>query len=172
MIDLQMKYCFACQDEYLPEISKCGVCGSVLLSGAEMLAKQNDNMQVQSQRLGALTDKDDIVTIFKGPLSEAKRIEAKLVSENIGTRVLGEEGGCGKGCCATDVELLIRRADAPDAQQIIDLDFESMTGVSDFNHNIADTGYDPDAQTSTCPACGFTFSTAENTCPDCGLCFG
>ena len=86
--------------------------------------------------------------------------------------VLGEEGGCGKGCCASDVELQIRRDDARDAQRIIDLDFETMTGISDFGHNIADSVYDPSAQTSICPACGFSFSAADHTCPDCGLCFG
>lgn len=172
MFDPQLKYCRVCKDEYLPEISNCGVCGDVLLNGAEMLAEYHEKKRVLTQRKGGLTPHDDIVTIFRGPLAEVKRIETYLASVNIGTRISGEEGGCGKGCCSPDVELEIRREDAPEAQRIIELDFDKMTGIADFSHEIVDAGYDPNASTSTCPACGFTFSTTSNTCPDCGLCFG
>lgn len=172
MYNNQMKYCLACKDEYLPEITNCGVCGSKLLSGGEILARKKEKELALQRRGGPLTPQDDIITIYKGPLAEVKRIEAKLAEEKIGTRIIGEKDGCGKGCCGSNVELQIRRDDGQDAQRIIELDFEKMTGISDFSHDIVDSVFDPGAPTSTCPACGFTFSTSGSTCPDCGLCFG
>lgn len=172
MFDPQMKYCQACGDEYVPDVTNCGVCGSVLYSGAEMLSAYHEKKKVFSYRKGALTTKDDVVTIFRGPLAEVKRIGALFAAENIGTRIVGEGGGCKKGCCSPDVELVIRREDGAEAQRLINADFEKMTGVSSFSHDIVDNGYDPGSEKSTCPACGFVFDTCSAACPDCGLCFG
>ena len=78
-IEKNMRYCFACQDEYRPEIEKCGVCGADLLTGDELIAKEKSRQQELDARKGALSENDDVVTILKASLSDVKRIEQQLV---------------------------------------------------------------------------------------------
>ncbi len=85
--------------------------------------------------------------------------------------MVSPDGGCGKGCCGSDVELKIRKEDGTAALKIIDSDFDRMTGFTDLSHEFADNGFNPEDQEASCPACGETFSTSTSTCPDCGLCF-
>ncbi len=172
MYDIKMNYCSACGDEYMPEVANCGVCGQLLLSGQEMQSKIRSDQDELASRQGSLKPEDDIATVFKGGMADVKRIEKQLLAVNIGTLIVGDDSGCGKGCCSPEVELKIRKEDGSAALKIIDSDFDSMTGVSDFTHDLADNGFDPEAQEASCPACGFTFSTSTTTCPDCGLCFG
>jgi hypothetical protein len=172
MYDVEMKYCSACGDEYMPEALKCGVCGKTLLSGQEMQAQTNSQQDEFKNRRGALTPTDDIATVFKGSMADIKRIEQQLLAVNIGTLIVGDDGGCGKGCCSPEVELKIRREDGEAALKIIDSDFDNMTGAHEFSQEFTDNGFNPDVQEASCPACGFIFSTATTTCPDCGLCFG
>ena len=171
MYDVEMKYCPVCDDEYMPNMKNCGVCGKPLLSGEEMLQYRNAGNEECASRKGALTAHDDIATIFKGPMADVKRVEGKLMSVNIGTCIVAQDSSCGKGCCAPEVELKIRREDGAAALKIIESDFEEMTGAVDFVHEIEDHGFDPSGLESTCPACGCIFSTENSTCPDCGLCF-
>lgn len=173
MIDPELKYCVRCDDEYLSHIEKCGVCGDALVSGAALLAMKQEQKRFTDSRRGALTEQDDIVTIFKAPLGEIKRLELQLNNHNIGTLVIGEGPSCGKGCCGGgNAELLVRREDFADAMVLINEDFERMTALTDHNAAFAEHTLDPAAELATCPACGFSFAATSDTCPDCGLCFG
>lgn len=172
IFEKNMRYCLTCQDEYLPEIKQCGVCGAQLMTGEEVLASQMSREQKLNARKGALTEKDDVVTILKASIGEVKRIEQLLVNENIGTRVVGDGPSCGKGCCGGgDVELLVRREDAQSAMTLIEQDFDKVTAIDTHNTAYADYGFDSASSANTCPACGANFSGSA-TCPDCGLCFG
>ncbi|MBA3014065.1 MAG: hypothetical protein KKD63_10585, partial [Proteobacteria bacterium] len=127
-IDPQMRYCLRCNDEYIPEMSGCGVCGAALISGADLLAQRQSKGKAQVVRKGALTVDDDIVTIFKASLAEVRRIEQQLKLDNIGTLVWGDKPSCGKGCCGSgEIELRVRREDAMAAMTIIEADFTRQT---------------------------------------------
>lgn len=179
-IDPHMRYCLTCNDEYIPEMTKCGVCGAELVSGNEVLARRQAGRQRTASRKGPLTPDDDIVTIFKGALADIKRIEQQLRREQIGTLVWGDKPSCGKGCCGGgEMELRVRREDAAATMAIIEADFARQT-ASHHHHlhgAVADYVFDPQGSTNQCPACGCSFSTPSIgsqglTCPDCGLCFG
>jgi len=172
MYDKDLKYCPVCKDEYLAHIVNCGVCDELLLTGIEMVNLHKQQHGDISKRKGALTPSDDIATVFKGPMQDVKRLEAKLISVNIGTMIVKDGGGCGQGCCAPEVELKIRREDGEAAIKIMETDFDEMTGALDFIHSFDDHGFDPNNADTTCPACGCNFSTQNSACPDCGLCFG
>ncbi len=169
-IDPTMRYCVNCDDEYMPQIEKCGVCGSVLLSGTELLARKQGRESILAARLGDLTPSDEIITIYKGKVDEVKRIERLLKAENIGTLIVGDENTCGQGCCGGSVELRVRVQDGRDALAIIERDLDETTNMHEHKA-FADHGYNQQAGEHTCPACGTVFPTTETTCPDCGLCF-
>ena len=171
MFDNEMKYCPVCDDQYMPELVNCGVCGEILLTGIEMDRRHTMQHGDIEKRKGALTPDDDIATVFKGPTADVKRVQAKLSAVNIGTVIVTQDGACGKGCCAPEVELKIRREDGGAALKIIESDFDDMTSAAEFIHGFDDAGFDPEENESTCPACGYTFSTQNSVCPDCGLCF-
>lgn len=175
-IDPQMRYCPRCQDEYMPDRAACGVCGTALLTGAEMLVQRQSSDQQKVTRKGALTPDDDIITIFKASLLDMKRLEPQLLKENIGVLIWGDKPSCGKGCCGGgDLELRVRREDAQAALAIIDADFTRQTASHGIHSAVADYGVDLAGDANSCPACGCTFSGSGGqalTCPDCGLCFG
>ncbi len=177
-IDPEMRYCVKCKDEYMPEMTNCGVCGLPLVSGSEMRQQQQTSRQQAKNRKGALTPEDEIITIFKAALSDCKRIERQLQQENIGTLIFGEKssGGCGKGCCGSgEMEVKVRREDAQAALAIVEEDFKRQTASHDGHSAVADYVVDPESSENVCPACGTPFSPSAGqplTCPDCGLCFG
>ncbi len=171
-IDKNMRYCLSCQDEYRPEIEKCGVCGGDLLTGEELIAKEKSIKQHSTLRKGALSESDDLVTILKASMVDVKRVDQQLTRENIGTLIRGDESSCGKGCCGGgSVELLVRREDGQAAIAIIESDFDKATAFDSHNTAYVDYGFDSSRDENTCPACGTGFSGSA-TCPDCGLCFG
>ncbi len=173
MYDPELKYCPKCKDEYRADIQNCAACNITLLTGIEMADFAENSSAARQNRKGALTHDDDIVTIHKGTLADMRALEPELQKERIGYLIAGDEpNGCGKGCCASNFYLQIRREDARDAFAIIEKHFARSTGLSDFDLSHADTVYNPDAGQAVCPACGFTFQTSTNTCPECGLCFG
>ncbi len=172
MIDPEMKYCPNCNDEYRPEISKCGVCGQGLVFGAEYRAQEQARLARVRSRPGAVQAGDDLVTIHKAPLKDMKPVEELLAQENIGFLLVGDDRSCGKGCCPANFELRVRREEARDAFLLLELEHRRSTGVASHGHDIEDHGFNPEAGEATCPACGYCFSTATTTCPDCGLCFG
>ena len=170
-IDPTMRYCLNCDDEYMPEIMQCGVCGADLISGEELLAQKRNYKDQRASRLGKLTAADDIITIFKAALYEVKRIEQYMKAENIGTLIVGDDDSCGKGCCGGGVELKVRVQDAPAAMAVIEADLDQTT-ASHEHGAFADYGFDQAEAEHICPACGTDFVGNGSTCPDCGLCFG
>jgi len=177
-IDPEMRYCPKCNDEYEPEMTACGVCGMALVLGAEMLMPRQTTRQQAAVRKGALTPDDEIVTIFKASLNDARRVERLLQQENIGTLLWGDKPSCGKGCCGGgDLELRVRREDARAAMLLIEEDFKRQTASHGDHSAVADYVVDPENSENVCPACGATFALDTRpgrslTCPDCGLCFG
>lgn len=182
-IDSEMCYCLRCNDEYMPDRTTCGVCGAALVSGRELQDQSHARLEPKANRKGALTPEDDIITVFKAPLLDVKRLEKQMQRENIGTLIWGEKSSCGKGCGKScggggDLELRVRREDAMAAMALLEDDFKRQTASHDMHNAVADYGFDPEDAENSCPACGCTFSVhsqggrQELTCPDCGLCFG
>jgi len=180
-IDPQMRYCVRCNDEYIPEMSNCGVCGAVLLNGVDLLAQRRAGRSQHAARKGALTAGDDIVTVFKASLADVRRLEQQMKRENIGTLIVGDKpaSSCGKGCCGGgEIELRVRREDAMAAMAVIEADFVRQTASHGSHSAVADYGFNPEGESNSCPACGCSFSMSgargaqSLTCPDCGLCFG
>ena len=172
MVDPELKYCLQCNDEYMPEIESCGVCGMKLISGQEMLEKEEARNRRLESRGGRITSDDDLVGIRQGPLSDMKRIEALLNSERIATLLVGDESSCGKGCgCASSFILQVRHEDAQDALMILEDEFRRATGLDQHDTSHSDNIFNPLAVEVVCPACGHSFSPAVGACPDCGLQF-
>jgi len=120
MVDPELKYCLQCNDEYMPEIENCGVCGMKLITGQEMLEKEEARNRKFENRAGMITPDDELVGIRQGGLAEMKQTEALLNSERIATLLVGDESSCGKGCgCASSFVLQIRSDDAQDALAIL-----------------------------------------------------
>ena len=172
MIDPELKYCTRCNDEYRAEIVKCACCGIPLLSGAELLESRKSQAGQLNKRLGALTAADELVSIHQGSSSELKAFESLLQRENIGAMIVDKSKGCGKGCCGTTLDLMVRKEDASDAYHLVQASLDKTRALDDHDLSGCDAVVDMDAGEATCPACGFTFQTSTTTCPDCGLCFG
>jgi hypothetical protein len=172
MVDPELKYCLQCNDEYMPEIESCGVCGMKLISGREMLEKEEARNHKLSSRASRIKADDDLVGIRQGPLADMKRIEALLNSERIATLLVGDESSCGKGCgCASSFLLQVRHEDAQDALMILDDEFRRSTALDHHDITHADNIFDPLAAEVVCPACGHSFPPSAGACPDCGLQF-
>jgi hypothetical protein len=172
MIEPDLKYCPQCKDEYRAEIIKCAACGIVLLTGAELLEGKKRKIDQRNSRLGALTVNDDVVAVHQGSASELKVFEKLLAQENIGAMIVDSSQGCGKGCCGTTLDLMVRREEAADAHHLIQRELDKTRALDDHDLSGSDAVFNPDAGQATCPACGFKFQTSTTTCPDCGLCFG
>lgn len=172
MIDPELKYCLQCNDEYMPQIENCGVCGMKLVSGQEVLAREEARNRKLSSRASRITADDDLVSIRQGPLADMKRMEALLQSERIAALLVGDENSCGKGCsCATSFILQVRREDAQDALMVLAEEFRRSTALEYHDITHADSIFNPLAAEVVCPACGHCFPPAAGSCPDCGLQF-
>jgi len=172
MIDPELKYCVQCNDEYMPHIETCGVCGMKLLSGQEMLAREEARNRKLSSRPARITADDDLVSIRQGALQDMKHMEVLLQAERIPALLVGDESSCGKGCsCATSFILQVRREDAQDALMVLSEEFRKSTALDSHDITHADSVYNPLALEVTCPACGHRFPPAAGACPDCGLQF-
>ena len=171
MIDVQLKYCPKCRDEYMPHAENCANCKIVLILGSELLAMEEQRHERLAQRGGEITPDDDIVTIHRAPLSEVRELEELLAKECIAVLITGDENACGKGCCPTAFYLNVRREDALDAIKIIEEQFERTTGIRGHDRSTAEAVFNPSAMLVQCPACGSTFNPSTTECPECGLCF-
>lgn len=169
--DKDLKYCPQCRDEYRADITTCAACQIELLTGGEMTDFVGQRQASRDNRRGPLTPDDDIVTIHKGSMADLQRLAELFAADNIGAAIVGDEGGCNKGCCGTTMSLQVRREDAQAAYQLIQDDFQQATGLADHDTRHCHGVFDQDAGQATCPACGFEFETSTTTCPDCGLCF-
>lgn len=172
MIDPDLKYCIQCDDEYRAEIEKCATCGIDLITGLQKIEMEEARQQKLKSRTAELSPDDDLAVIRRGSLSDMRHLEALLDRENIGTLLVGDDDSCGKGCCPSVYNLLVKREDGMDAVQIIEEEHRRTTGLASHENENGDTVFNPQASEAQCPACGHSFPTTETTCPDCGLSFG
>lgn len=171
MIDPQLKYCPSCNDEYRAEIIVCAVCETPLLTGSELLERQRAGMAKRGARKGVLREDDELVSVRRGVLAEMRAYEQVLQREGIATMLAGDNKSCGKGCCPSNFDLLVRREEAAEAVQLIAEEIRRTAphdGPGGLHH---DAVFHDEAAETTCPACGHKFPPAPE-CPDCGLCFG
>lgn len=172
MIDPELKYCTQCKDEYVPKIMDCPVCGTRLLTGREVLEAEEARERRLQGRAATIGPDDEVVTIRQGVLSDLKRLEELLLAEKIATVIVGDESSCGQGCCATRFFLQVKPEDARDALQVLEEEFKRTTALNHHDTTHSDSIFNPYAEETVCPACGYSFPPTTTTCPDCGLCFG
>lgn len=175
IIDPELRYCPSCNDEYMPRIEICAACKMKLLSGEELLARQEAKKRKFAARGSRITDEEQVVSIRQGPLADMKHAESLLRGEHIPTVLAGDEKSCGKRCgggCASTFILQVRPEDAQEALEILAEDFRRTTALD--HHDISHAGsiFDPLAAVAVCPACGYRFPPSTGACPDCGLQFG
>lgn len=178
MIDPDLKYCPACNDEYRAEIERCAACGVDLITGKKKIELEEARRQKLAGRSAELSPDDDLVAMRRGPLSEMRRFEELLHNERIGTALIGDMKSCAKDrfgnstCCPTVYTLMVKREDGMEAHHIIEEEHKRTTGLA-YHENInGDAIYNPHEREAQCPACGHAFPTTEKSCPDCGLTFG
>ena len=170
IIDPDLKYCPACEDEYRAEIEQCAVCGMKLLTGAEMLRMQETGSR-RPEQLESISADDELVDLRRGSMVDIRNLQTRLENEGIPTVVAGEKS-CGKGCCGgSELFLKIRVADLQDALQFLEKEHIRSTGLEDHDLTHADAVFNTAAQETICPACGCKFQPTTPNCPDCGLCF-
>lgn len=173
MIEPDLKYCPQCHDEYRADIEMCAVCGIALITGREVLAREEEKERKRQSRMNAaLSAADDLVTIHSAPLTDIRRFEESFAREGIATLVAGDDKNCGKGCCPSTFYLQVRREDAADAVAILEKEYNRATGLAHHDTTHMNNGiFNADAGQALCPACGHEFPTTTTTCPECGLCF-
>ncbi|MBU0944116.1 MAG: hypothetical protein KJ804_03585 [Proteobacteria bacterium] len=170
--DPDLKYCPRCDEEYRAEISTCVSCAVALITGSEKLAVEQEVAKSRPSRSMELSSDDEMADIRKGPLGEMKHLQTVLAANSIPSLIGGEKGGCGKGCCGGgEVYLRIRIEDGQEAMAVLAQEFKRTTALDSYDLSNIHAVYDRGAEQTTCPACGFVFSTDSSTCPDCGLCF-
>jgi hypothetical protein len=170
MIDPELKYCPKCKDEYRSEIVICGVCEAPLLTGAEILARQRAGAEKRAARKGELCESDDLVSVRRGPLGEMRTYEQLLGAEGIAVMLAGDDKSCGKGCCPSNFDLLVRREEGAEALQLIEAEIRRTARIDTDSADHHGAVFHDQAAETVCPACGHKFSPAS-ACPDCGLCF-
>ncbi len=172
MVDPNLKYCLTCQDEYMPEIVNCPICHDQLQTGQQVLEIEEARRNRLANRSGQVSSEDEVVSIRQGTLNDMKHLENLLKAENLGVLIAGDENSCGKGCCASNFFLQVRKEEAYDALKILEAEFLRTTGIEYHDTTHADSVFDPKAGEVVCPACGHAFSPTSTSCPDCGLQFG
>lgn len=171
IIDPELKYCPSCNDEYRAEISTCAGCDVELLTGTQLMELEEQKQQKKAARNMELSPDDEMVSIRKGPVMEMKELQIKLEREGIPSLVVQEGGGCGQGCCGTNLLVQVRMSDVQDVLAILEQEHVRSTGLAEHDTTHAGAVFNAAAENATCPACGCSFATTQATCPDCGLCF-
>ncbi len=170
-IDKELKYCPQCDEEYRADIIKCADCGTELISGAQLLATQAEAKEEQVSRDMNIGPEDELTDVRKGPVREMKQTQALLKKLGIPSLVVSGKD-CGKGCCGPDVLLQVRSSDIPEVLAVFAREYQNSTALHEHDLSHSNAVFNVKAEETTCPACGFSFSTQATTCPDCGLCFG
>jgi len=173
VIEEELKYCLACEEEYMPEIQRCANCGRELLTGAQVLAGATRQKAAGDRDQGPIGEGEDVVPIHKGSVLDVQQAKRLLEREGIAALVTGAtgQGGCGKGCCGSEVVLMVRRTAAEGAAAVLARHYVESTGLREMGGPGVEAVFDPRATHATCPACGCSFSTDLGSCPECGLCF-
>ncbi|MCF8056667.1 MAG: hypothetical protein K9K37_08515 [Desulfocapsa sp.] len=170
--DPDLNYCPQCDEEYREDIVNCATCNISLISGSERLAMEEAAKSKMAARTMDISSEDELAAIRKGPLGDMKYLQGLLAAEKIPSLLAGEKGSCGQGCCGGgDIYLQIKVADGEEAMNVLAMDFKRTTALDSHDLSNVHAVFDTGAESSTCPACGVTFSTTSKTCPDCGLCF-
>jgi len=172
MIEPDLKYCPKCDDEYRAEIEKCAACGIELITGLQKIEMAEARRKRLESRTTELSPDDDLVEIQRGTLPDLRYLSSLLDKENIATLLVGDMKSCGKPCCPTIYNLLVRREDGMDAMHIIEEEHRRATALAQHQNSHSDAIFNPYAAEAQCPACGHSFPTTETSCPDCGLSFG
>lgn len=105
-------------------------------------------------------------------INEAKRLKEKLLTRGIDIDLIHNDETCKKSY-QTRIEVWVTLESIAEVQKMIqdeNMDLLISEGV-EINHDQLNQIFDPDAETTVCPACGTTFSTKLKECPDCGLVF-
>ena len=171
-IDPDLKYCPRCNDEYRADIVTCAECGVELLTGRQMQAMLEKRRQGRAAGAVPIRPDEELVDVRRGAVLQIKELQVILGEHGIPSLAVGEGGGgCGKGCCGTDLVLRVRPGDAPEVARILEEEYIRGTALAEHDGGHLDAVFDMDAQQATCPACGCRFATTTTTCPECGLCF-
>ena len=178
MVELDLKYCPKCDDEYRAEIENCAACCIKLITGQQKIELEEIRRKKLESRGGDLSPDDDLVKIRRGPLTEMRHLSSLLHNVRIGTLLVGDLKTCGKDRFGnviptpTAYDLQVKSEDANEALQIIGKDYKKNTDLDQYDLSHSDSIYNPQASEARCPACGHIFPTSEENCPDCGLSFG
>lgn len=105
------------------------------------------------------------------PLQDAKDLQDQLLKKGVEIVLNHNDQTCKRGCTIT-VEVLGFEKDLPTISEIYTKNFQKLTEGHNVNWEQMNAVFDPNQAEATCPACGFTFSTAKTECPDCGLVLG
>lgn len=169
-VDPDCGYCPQCGGEYRAGIQCCADCAVALVSGRELLARQQNSSPSAVRR--PISPDDELVGIQKGPLLQMQMAQALLKREGIPSLAAAESGSCGSGGCGgPSLVIQVRRADAEEAMAVLAREHLRATGLQEHDLVLAEAVFDAAAESALCPACGCQFSTAQTACPDCGLCF-
>ena len=171
-IDPDLKYCPVCNDEYRAEFVLCAGCEIELMTGRQYIEMTGAGIQERESRSMDLSTDDELIQLRSGPLNEVKQLRSLLEKEHIPSLLVSKDGNCGKGCCGPSFLLHVRFEDGQAAMAILADEFRRTTSLMSHDLSTTDSVFDPDAETTFCPACGCSFSPTVMTCPDCGLCFG
>jgi hypothetical protein len=166
-IDPELNYCPRCQDEYRTEIRTCAACAVALVSGVEMLDRQQRRPASRPEEIGP---QEAVVSVHKGSMLQVKALQTHLLDRGLASRVTKEDGGA-CGCKGVEVLLQVRESDLPEVAAALAEEYRQSTGLSDHDTRFAGAVYNPEANEALCPACGCRFAPRLTECPDCGLCF-
>ncbi len=169
-IEPEMFYCPSCGAEYRLDLPACVTCMIPLTKGSEKLAQVVREQELRAGRRDLAPD-EKLVSLRKGPLPDMKYLQKILAKDAIPALVVGDPGGCGRGCKGPEMYLQIREEDVEAALAILAKDFVRTTALDSDDLRHAHAVFDPLAAETVCPACGCTFSPTIGACPECGLSF-
>ncbi|MCW5199450.1 hypothetical protein VU05_01770 [Desulfobulbus sp. F1] len=170
-VELDLKYCPQCGDEYRADITVCATCAVSLLTGKAVLESRQQEEQKKANRRRPLSPDDELISIRKGPVLQMQMLQTALKQEGIPSLATSEDSGCGQGCGGPSLVIQVRASDLEDVQAVLVQDYVRTTGLHEHDISIAGTVFDTAAESAVCPACGCCFSTSQTACPECGLCF-
>jgi hypothetical protein len=96
-IDLEMRYCPSCGDEYRADIVTCAGCSVALISGTDKLARAKEQTRAFFNRSMEIGPDEPRVPIKGGKLRDLKPYQLLLARERIPALITGEGGDCRKG---------------------------------------------------------------------------
>ncbi len=105
-------------------------------------------------------------------IQDAKRIQAILKEREVPIRLQHNGETCGTGSCSVRVEVWGQEENKAEIITFFQNEQAKNLEGLNFDPELMNSVYDPNAKEVTCQACGFKFSPDKNECPDCGLFYG